>query len=172
MSVDREPDDFSDIKDETDRHIWLAQLIAEFITPEDDQLELFARVIKLYEVSLSAPTTATRPEREAQEAVAWRDVLAERQRQIETEGWTPDHDDAHQSGELADAAALYASIKVRHVSGMAVWPWEPEWFKPTSGAVPGSRRRDIVKACALLLAEIERLDRLSALTQLEARDVG
>lgn len=68
MSVDREPDDFSDIKDETDRHIWLAQLIAEFITPEDDQLELFARVIKLYEVSLSAPTTATRPEREAQEA--------------------------------------------------------------------------------------------------------
>lgn len=115
---------------------------------------------------------AAQPAREAQEAVAWRDVLAERQRQIETEGWTPDRDDAHQSGELADAAALYASIKVRHVSGMAVWPWEPEWFKPTSGAVPGSRRRDIVKACALLLAEIERLDRLSALTQLEARDVG
>ena len=93
---------------------------------------------------------------------AHHDVLAERRRQIEAEGWTPEHDDQHRRGELADAAALYASIQVRHISGMSVWPWAPEWFKPTSGAIPGAHRRDVVKACALLLAEIERLDRARA----------
>lgn len=32
-------------------------------------------------------------------------IAAERQRQIEEEGWTPDHDDQHTNGELALAAA-------------------------------------------------------------------
>lgn len=36
---------------------------------------------------------------------AWRDVIAERHRQIEVEGWTSENDDAHQAGELAEAAA-------------------------------------------------------------------
>lgn len=31
------------------------------------------------------------------------DVLAERRRQIEAEGWTDEHDDAHEVGELAAA---------------------------------------------------------------------
>ncbi|MGA4817142.1 hypothetical protein ACPA9J_29995 [Pseudomonas aeruginosa] len=33
------------------------------------------------------------------------------------------------------------------------WPWDEQWWKPTTV------RRDMVKACALALAEIERLDR-------------
>ncbi|PCB37801.1 hypothetical protein CJT89_33510, partial [Pseudomonas aeruginosa] len=33
------------------------------------------------------------------------------------------------------------------------WPWDEQWWKPSTA------RRDLVKACALALAEIERLDR-------------
>lgn len=36
------------------------------------------------------------------------DVVAERQRQQSVEGWTPEHDNAYQNSELADAAACYA----------------------------------------------------------------
>ena len=35
------------------------------------------------------------------------DVLAERRRKIEVEGWTPEHDDEHSAHELAEAAACY-----------------------------------------------------------------
>ena len=111
-----------------------------------------------YEIELrwlkDEPTLA--PESARGEAVAWRDVLAERRRQIVAEGWTPEHDDGHAQGEMADAAALYASLRVRHIAGFATWPWSPDWFKPKD------RRRDLVKAGALILAEIERLDRKDA----------
>lgn len=30
-------------------------------------------------------------------------IAAERQRQIEKEGWTPEHDDTHGAGEMAEA---------------------------------------------------------------------
>ncbi|MGT2507883.1 hypothetical protein [Cupriavidus basilensis] len=87
---------------------------------------------------------------------AARDVLAERSRQVEAEGWTPEHDDEHADGGLAKAAATYAM----HGSGTNAdwllsywWPWDAEWWKPTD------QRRSLVKAGALILAEIERLDR-------------
>jgi len=85
---------------------------------------------------------------------AARDVLAERQRQIEAEGWTPEHDDQHREGEMAEAAAAYASESAAPHGGLPMcWPWAKEWWKP---AYP---RRNLVKAGALILAEIERLDR-------------
>jgi hypothetical protein len=77
------------------------------------------------------------------------DIAAERVRQIEAEGWTPEHDDAHDVGELADAAACYA----RGEQMSSVWPWSDEWWKPSD------RRRNLIKAGALIVAEIERLDR-------------
>ena len=89
---------------------------------------------------------------------AARDVLAERQRQIEVEGWTPENDDAHQSGDIADAAACYAMTSPRmRGDGSAPfdWPWGGGWWKPAD------RRRNLVKAGALILAEIERLDRVA-----------
>ena len=89
-------------------------------------------------------------------AQSGRDVLAERRRQIEAEGWSSNHDRTHTKGELADAAASYA---VRAHAGQKVnlrapgcWPWEPGWWKP------GKPRRNLVKAGALILAEIDRLD--------------
>lgn len=84
------------------------------------------------------------------------DVLGERIRQQEGEGWTLEHDDRHTGGALARAAASYALMSVgARTSALQVWPltWAPHWFKP------GSSRQDLVKAGALILAEIERLDR-------------
>jgi hypothetical protein len=90
---------------------------------------------------------------------ALRDVAAERARQINAEGWTEEHDDRHDCGEMANAAACYAlnaggsgewrdsTIRNR------LWPWCAKWWKPKQP------RRDLVRAGALILAEIERLDR-------------
>lgn len=88
---------------------------------------------------------------------AWADVIAERRRQVAVEGWTPEHDDQWDRDELSAAAACYAYFGwVRPSNGDAPteWPWDRQWWKPKG------RRRDLVKAAALLLAEIERLDRL------------
>lgn len=89
------------------------------------------------------------------------DIAAERRRQIEVEGWDADHDDGHSRGQIALAAAAYAysgsidKIRPRVISHIVktLWPWDWSWWKPTN------RRRDLVKAGALILAEIERLDR-------------
>ncbi len=95
-------------------------------------------------------------------------VLAERQRQIEKEGWTPAHDDEFKSAPLAVAAACYAldaachsdvhvSWKARfNEAARSLWPFDSEWWKPKS------QRENLVRAGALILAEIERLDRAAA----------
>lgn len=114
---------------------------------------------------------------------AWIDVQAERRRQIEAEGWVPEHDDEHDGGELAAAGAAYALHAADQLNPYSqgdggdeapiFWPWhdgiagrgegpektKPAWWKPTTA------RRDLVKACALALAEIERLDRAAAPAQ-------
>lgn len=83
------------------------------------------------------------------------DVLAERERQVTKEGWTPGHDDLYADGDLAEAAAAYASEAARSWGGLpGGWPWDLKWWKPTTP------RRNLVKAGALILAEIERLDRV------------
>jgi hypothetical protein len=96
---------------------------------------------------------------------AARDVLAERCRQVEAEGFTTARDDGYADGQLAQAGAAYALAVADHTnhtinSGAAfytrspdIWPWSEKWWKPTSP------RRALVKAGALILAEIERLDR-------------
>ncbi len=87
------------------------------------------------------------------------EIAAERMRQEEAEGFTLAHDDSHDLGELAAAAAAYAlgAIGDRLPPGHAVnqarigigpWPLKPQ-----------PPRRMLVVACALLLAEIERIDR-------------
>ncbi|WP_193391785.1 hypothetical protein [Trabulsiella odontotermitis] len=87
------------------------------------------------------------------------DVLAERQRQILSEGWTPEHDDEHGRGEMAMAAVCYINETgtVNRNGGKPWgWPWDASWWKPNT------RRRNLVKAGALILAEIERGDRAFA----------
>jgi len=93
-------------------------------------------------------------------ASAFVDVARERCRQIGEEGWTAEHDDTHVYGELSIAAACYAleATGDNLILGdnlPAQWPreWSREWWKPAD------RRRNLVKAAALTMAEIERLDR-------------
>jgi len=74
------------------------------------------------------------------------EIAAERRRQIE-KGYTAEHDDQHVDGELADAAAAYAT-------GYAGWwPWSLDTWKPADS------RRQLIIAAAFLMAEIERIDR-------------
>ena len=85
-------------------------------------------------------------------------ILDERQRQVEVEGWTHDHDDQYENGELPMAAACYALLaaspnEVALIKNQGLWPWDQEWLKP------GDSRRNLEKAGALILAEIERLQR-------------
>ncbi|ELN0683012.1 hypothetical protein RY654_003282 [Escherichia coli] len=85
------------------------------------------------------------------------DVAEERARQVFGEDFDYKRDDAYVKGELVDAALSYAMNATHPIASVAVpylWPWNREWFKPTD------RRRDLVKSAALLVAEIERLDRM------------
>ena len=88
---------------------------------------------------------------------AWLDVMGERVRQITAEGWTADHDDAHSLGQMAGAALCYLAEDIPHWARQQAhgcyWPWDAGWWKPDD------HRRNLVKAGALILAEIERLDR-------------
>jgi hypothetical protein len=83
-------------------------------------------------------------------------VIAERFRQVEAEGWSPEHDDEHAPGELAAAGACYAlaAHDASSVHPPRGWRWADEWWKPAGF------RRNLVKAAALILAEIEKFDRL------------
>lgn len=90
-------------------------------------------------------------------------VITERRRQVSEEGWTASHDDHHSQGEMIEAAACYAVTAGAsnrdprgEISVPPGWPWASVWWKP------GTPRRMLVKAAALLVAEIERLDRKNA----------
>jgi hypothetical protein len=98
---------------------------------------------------------------------AERDVLNERRRQIKEEGFTHRGDDQYDPGTLASAATcygMYAADMLHPLSqgdGYAAlegapplnWPWRAEWWKPKTS------RDAMVKAAALLIAEIEKFDR-------------
>ena len=90
-------------------------------------------------------------------------IADERQRQIMWEGFSVIHDDTYKNGELAYAAACYAlnhdalsSVKEGQ-SVPAKWPWNIIRWKPS----PNDRIKELVKAGALITAEIERLQRLN-----------
>lgn len=108
-------------------------------------------------------------------------IAAERKRQVEVEGWTPEHDDHHHTGSMARAAACYAAPILIYRGGctrnsrdrlqvdfVEVWPWDAKWDKrsprdgigrstPNDPAEIDARIRDLEKAGALCAAEIDRL---------------
>lgn len=95
---------------------------------------------------------------------AVQDIAAERVRQMLAEGWTYDHDDGLVNEEIAAMATYYAMPP-----GARQWPAAVTGYGDTFGEaiVPcgweakddDNRRRELVKAGALICAEIERLDR-------------
>ncbi|CAN1721962.1 protein of unknown function [Hyphomicrobium sp. 1Nfss2.1] len=107
------------------------------------------------------------------------EIRGERAEQIAGHGFDASHDDSHDNEELRMAAACYAlgqtdvslsaTIGVpfagkgfAHVSASRqLWPWDRECWKPTK------RRHDLIKAAALIVAEIERLDRLAAESEVQ-----
>jgi hypothetical protein len=78
-------------------------------------------------------------------------IAAERQRQINVEGFDAEHDDEHVGGELVAAATSYLQSDVTEAVDF-YWPWDRSWWKPTP-----NRIRELEKAGALIAAEIDRL---------------
>lgn len=87
-------------------------------------------------------------------SVAFEAVAVERKRQIEDERFSPEHDDTHEDGELALAGVSYVLNAVRPGRYVAAppsfWPWELLWWKPQGFW------RDMVRGCALIIAEMDR----------------
>lgn len=79
------------------------------------------------------------------------DVIAERQRQQEVKGFSTEQDDTYVGFQLSAAAICY----IEPMEAENYWPadWYDDSFKPTD------TRRNLIKAAALIIAEIERLDR-------------
>lgn len=96
-------------------------------------------------------------------------IVAERQRQIDVEGYDGDHDFGA-ADDLAVAGACYAlpqsrrAVRRRELIGDNVkvtvtvalwgelWPWGEAYWKPSD-----DRRRELVKAGALIAAAIDAL---------------
>jgi len=96
-------------------------------------------------------------------------IATERQRQMDVEGWTAQHDACHDCGELCVAAAAY--LKDANISALSKkfpsqyfgaplipynWPWDVRWWKPSNDPI-----RNLVKAGALIAAEIDRIQSLN-----------
>lgn len=82
-------------------------------------------------------------------------IALERARQKKIEGWTPEHDDAHEAEEMLQAAICYCAHAATYEINLSdvPWPWAQEWWKPSNPI------RDLTKAGALIAAEIDRLQR-------------
>lgn len=103
-------------------------------------------------------------------------IAVERARQVEREGWTAAHDDGHEDGALAMAAACYAAAAVderiyirddAHTSAyIFVDPWPRDWEdKRRTHPTEPARIRMLVKAGALIAAEIDRVLREQAVAK-------
>ena len=85
-------------------------------------------------------------------------IAEERKRQIEVEGWTAEHDDLHAHCELTTAAIAYATQATLRAENAVRdrgvrWVWTLDCWKPSADPV-----RNLVKAGALIAAEIDRLN--------------
>lgn len=93
-------------------------------------------------------------------------IADERNRQIEHEKFSSVHDDAHRNGELVAAGVSYglmAGVQANipkaewrdiDLNPPSTWPWDYDDWKPSDPI------RNLVKAGALIAAEIDRLQRI------------
>ncbi len=91
-------------------------------------------------------------------------ISAERIRQVQMEVWSAAHDDGLDDFQLSNAALSYIMAALgKHLTGFLTldqrlvfdpkfwWPFADGWWKPTS------RMKNLIKAGALICAEIDRL---------------
>lgn len=150
-------------------HEWRAEVVLSPWEPAEHFEEMAlekqedAESLRAMAVDSAAEIEALKKEvaRLRQHNAALADIAAERHRQITDEGYTIQRDNDYNSGEMAAAAGCYAIASAFPVAVAKVlpgfWLWGAQWWKPS--AVP---RRNLVKAGALIVAEIERLDRKAA----------
>ncbi|WP_329767347.1 hypothetical protein [Stenotrophomonas maltophilia] len=90
-------------------------------------------------------------------------IASERERQLCIEGFSRDSDEQYREGELARAATAYVQLAAmdlqvgsrKHIASQEppfFWPWAQEWWKPVDA------RRDLVRAGALIAAQIDLID--------------
>lgn len=119
-------------------------------------------VVALALLTVIAMTAATVLFRRNPTIRAARSLFDERLRQMQVEGYSRLRDDIYTGGDLARAASEYAAASATGGNEVSTvcqtprpeWPWGGKHWKPKS------RRDCLIKAGALVIAEIERLDRL------------
>lgn len=79
-------------------------------------------------------------------------IAEERKRQVEKEGFRNWHDDEHDEGQMAEAAVCYI-MGERKINGQWLWSWSDDDWKPKS------KLQNLIRAGALIAAEIDRLQR-------------
>ncbi|OQP37327.1 hypothetical protein IB62_016525 [Xanthomonas euvesicatoria] len=90
-------------------------------------------------------------------------IAEERARQVQVEGMTPECDAGYRYGQLAWAAVAYLQLSAMELrdggrahiataSPPACWPWDASWWKPRDV------RRDLVRAGALIAAQLDAID--------------
>jgi len=80
-------------------------------------------------------------------------IVAERNRQINREGWTAEHDEQHRDEELLIAAVCYVYNAMKTCFGtVEEWPWDSAWDKRNQH----DDIRSLEIAGALIAAEIDR----------------
>lgn len=147
----------------------VAALATALPVTADGQLVVPSELVKpleSYEVSSPAAGGSALSVEDDDDPQAWyglqravSDVAIERVRQVQGEGFAVERDDAHTNGQLARAAYCYLipAAGLPRIRQTLHWPFHPAWLKP------GAVRADLVKAAALIVAEIERLDRAEAM---------
>lgn len=100
------------------------------------------------------------------------DVIAERVRQMRVKGYTYEHDDEHMNREIARGAAthvlhyvhraVFAAASLAEYRMLAGAPKDCGWPDDWNDFEPSTPRADLVRAAAMIIAEIERLDRKEA----------
>ena len=93
-------------------------------------------------------------------------ITDERSRQVSKEGWSAEHDDEHDKGQILTAGIAYAIAAMhQRLHGKRAdmdfvrqmyWPWQASWWKPKDPI------RNLVRAGALIAAEIDRLNRAAS----------
>lgn len=101
-------------------------------------------------------------------------IAAERDRQIHAEGFDATHDDAHDGGSIAWAAACYAAPGPVWTQSGPVAPfedaWPPDWNSEWDKRAIHDRVHQLEIAGALIAAELDRLLRAGA--EAEPLDFG